>query len=169
MLQVYLTPVPLCVHVESLLSLKLSDDGSGTTTCVQYKVQEPYSYYLKVTFLLSSCFTDTANAMPVTVAFSSKEPVSFNAEVCFFDDQGNSCRTSVYATADNSLLTTHAFLCAEFGRYRTLHDNEKEHVAVVRRSTMISASTNTDDDDDDDIDVGSARMSSQIIQVSQQQ
>lgn len=156
--------------MESLLSLRLADNGPSMDTCIQHTVQEPYGYYLKVSYLLSNCFTEQTNSLPITVAFSSKESISFKAQVRFFDDLGNNCEVLVYATADNSLLTTHSFLCAEFSRYRTLRNTEKEHVGVARRPTMSSASplasVYSDYDDDDDIDVGSARMSSKLLQVS---
>lgn len=83
--------------------------------------------------------------MGVKIVFKSDVSISFRLTIEFSDDSGLAvCPVMIYATADNSLLTTHAYLRRPKSDFEWFVDQDKRISHISKLSDTM-----TDDEDYD--------------------
>lgn len=73
---------------------------------------------LKLSFLEGSTLSRENTQLPLEISFISDKPISFTANVDFFDDAGNVYSVAVTCTADNCLFTNYPFIFGNKDKYR---------------------------------------------------
>ncbi|XP_039301520.1 uncharacterized protein LOC120356630, partial [Nilaparvata lugens] len=94
--------------------------------------------------------TKKSISLQVTIGFKSSHPISFKTQLTFRDGSGAQTAVTVMATADNCLLTTHAFSLL---KYRAQTDAtthacdtiQYNHVEFVKRSSSVTNLLASDD------------------------
>jgi hypothetical protein len=80
---------------------------------------------LTLTFPEGNVLSIERTAIPVELSFMSTKPISFTANVQFFDGRGQTFTILVTCTADNCLLTNYSFLIENKDAYRLEAPQEK--------------------------------------------
>lgn len=105
--EVILPPVPL--DVPSKLTFFIGNDGYESLD-LRYKIAGDGKLPLSVAFPDGQTITSNHSQLPVEVTFLSKKPITFTVNIDFFDDADGIFSIPVTCCADNSLLTTYAYV-----------------------------------------------------------
>ncbi|XP_039280671.1 uncharacterized protein LOC111046758 isoform X3 [Nilaparvata lugens] len=152
---IYFPPIPL--EVESVRRLTITkdepsgeDDSHGQFSLQVIKLSQAAQETLHVSYSEEAAVTKKSISLQVTIGFKSSHPISFKTQLTFRDGSGAQTVVTVIATADNCLLTTHAFSLL---KYRAQTDAtthacdtiQYNHVEFVKRSSSVTNLLASDD------------------------
>ncbi|KAK2584069.1 hypothetical protein KPH14_006516 [Odynerus spinipes] len=147
--EIYLLPVPLNIPIEE--SFKLKARYFECTSNILWDILPPdrcsgdfKKEMLHISFPNNNIISAASYVeLDVKITFKSETTISFCSKIEFHDEQGLAlCPVRVYATADNNLLSTHAYLRQSFDHFQQYFSSyEKDAtVSVVEEQCSIAES-----------------------------
>ena len=139
--EVVLPVVPLDVPSKALIFL-CNDGYEAFDVRCKVPFADTSKLPLTVTFPEGQRLTQTNSSIPVEIAFSSKKPISFTANLDFFDEEGTKFSIPVTGCADNCTLTTFSYIFSKKGKgYALETDGANRPIVLVDRDEGLTAST----------------------------
>mmetsp|Transcript_140642 Transcript_140642/g.244902 ORF Transcript_140642/g.244902 Transcript_140642/m.244902 type:complete len:2974 (-) Transcript_140642:636-9557(-) len=137
--EVVLPIVPL--DVPSKATFWITNEGYEALD-VRYKVpfHETGKIPLTLAFPEGQKLTQTTTTLPVEITFLSKKPLSFTANLDFFDEEGSKFTVAVTGCADNCLLTTYDYLFNKRGKgYSLEYEAENKPIMLIDKEVTGDA------------------------------